>query len=366
MSPVTGRGRRVGRLIAFLVIVVVVVLMVGWFIYARPPAEVRFQYRLENVEGLSGMDPLVFALVADIHVRQTRRAELVDIQAKEKILARFIDSMNSEVRPDFIVQLGDLVDSHAEVDTGLVSTDAKLGRIALARRLTRDNTDIPWFDVIGNHEYAGDNPARYPEVVAAIRGGSTRSWYFEDIKGYRCIFLDTSRPSGRPHTEPRHMVPEEEIEWLKGVLEETTGPAFVFMHVPVSAGDGTPYDQALNQERVSEVLEANPQVVASFFAHCHHGDAWDGLRKQTDRLGNVFFHVTAPDEWMGDSSQHPWVVVSVDPAERTINVEVGSEVVRSPFRQAAFYAAERASFTAARMARRTRNKIKNAIAPRGG
>ena len=85
------------------------------------------------------------------------------------------------------------------------------------------------------------------------------------------------------------------------------------------------------------MLANDDSFVAGFFGHTHHSDEWDGLRRQVDGYGNIYFHITAPHEWMGNRSGHPWVVVSIDPSESKVSVETGTGIVRSEITEFWYY-----------------------------
>lgn len=163
------------------------------------------------------------------------------------------------------------------------------------------------------------------------------TWYFRDIKGYRFIFLNTSYPN----EGLSHRIPAQEVTWLRGVLESSDKPVFVFMHVPVSDGAGITYDVAVNQQQIIELLAKHDSFVVGFFGHSHHSDKWDGLRKQLDHAGNIYFHIPAPHEWLGDRSSHPWVIVTIKPGEDEFSIEVGTGVKRSTVTEFAYYLKER-------------------------
>ena len=334
----------------------------GWVYLSSPTRQVEYSYSVKGL-GLDGgsIEPIRFALISDIHLRETVRKEITAENETREIVERFIGRMNNHVRPDFIVQLGDLSDGlpaycdgevldfkHAWPAFCEVGDDLIIDRLRRAQAYTEDKTDIPWFDVIGNHEYASgyriDNSViegkDFSAIYRAINPGWSRlqdTWYYRDIGGYRFIFLNTAYPyPGRSH-----LVPEKQLQWLERVLQSDGKPCFVFMHVPVSDGAGIAYDVAINQEKVVELLAAANSFVLGFFGHSHHSDKWDGLRRQTDHAGNLYFHIPAPHQWLGDSSSYPWGIVDIEPGEDEITVSVGAGVRRSEVLEFAWYLRER-------------------------
>ena len=335
---------------ASLVVILVVCAGLAW-LYARSPAS-KIEYSFtEKTTGKfkDRMQPVRFALISDIHVREKSRQEITDEKQTRAILAAFMASMNDDVEPDFIVQLGDLNDGCRATCGGGMDDDLIIDRLQRAQQYTEAQTNISWFDVIGNHEYASAYEVDgslvenkdFSTIYKAINEDWSRledTWYYRDIKGYRFIFLNTAFP----YAGASHLAPEKQVEWLAQVLESSSQPSFVFMHVPVSDGSGVAYDVAINQEKISRLLAANDSFVLGFFGHSHHSDKWDGLRRQLDAAGNIYFHVPAPHQWLGDRSGHPWVIVTVEPDEDGITVEVGTGVERSELIEFVYYLQERA------------------------
>lgn len=332
-----------------LVLIFLLFAGLAWLYLNGPVSNIEYSFSEKGIGRFGdSIQPIRFALISDIHIRETSRKEITAEKQTRVILESFMASMNTEVKPDFIVQLGDLNDGCLETCADLISNQQVVDRLQRGQKYTEDETDITWFDVIGNHEYASAYNADlsvienkdFSDVYQAINANWSSledTWYFRDIKGYRFIFLNTSYPN----EGLSHRIPAQEVTWLRGVLESTDKPTFVFMHVPVSDGAGNTYDVAVNQQQVIELLAKHDSFVVGFFGHSHHSDKWDGLRKQLDHAGNTYFHIPAPHEWLGDRSSHPWVIVTVEPGEDGFSVEVGTGVKRSEVTEFVYYLKER-------------------------
>jgi hypothetical protein len=331
------------------VVILLATTGLAWLYVGGPTSNVEFSFTESGIGRFEdSIQPITFALISDVHLRELPRKEITDEEGTKAILHEFITSMNNDVRPEFIVQLGDLNDGWTANNKGLASDDLIIERLKRAENYTEGVTDITWFDVVGNHEYASGyntdsstiNDKDFSAIYTAINKDWSKledTWYYRDIKGYRFIFLNTALPyEGRPH-----MIPLAEVNWLRGLLESSSKPTFVFMHVPVSGGSGLDYDLAINQEKITHLLANDDSFVAGFFGHSHHSDEWDGLRKQLDEAGNIYFHIPAPHEWLGNRSGHPWVIVNIEPGEDGFTVEVGTGVKRSELSEFAYFLKER-------------------------
>jgi hypothetical protein len=343
-------------------LVLIFLLFAGltWLYLNGPASNVEYSFSQKGIDKFGdSIQPIRFALISDIHIRETSRKEITAEQQTRAILESFMTSMNTEVKPDFIVQLGDLNDGCLASCADPASSDLIVDRLRRAQSYTEDQTDITWFDVIGNHEYASGYNADlsvvenkdFSDIYRAINENWSSledTWYFRDIKGYRFVFLNTAYPN----EGLSHRIPMQEVDWLREVLESSDMPVFVFMHVPVSKGAGNTYDVAVNQEKIIELLAQHDSFVVGFFGHSHHSDSWDGLRKQLDHAGNTYFHIPAPHEWLGDRSSHPWVIVSIEPGKDELKVEVGTGVKRSEITEFVYYLKELLVKLPARLAAR--------------
>lgn len=264
-------------------------------------------------------------IISDTHVRDTARAEITPLSDQVERYRAFADSMNGHVRPDFVIQLGDLIDGCGDTCSTIVSEDEVVRRIEVARQVIHDRLDMPVYDVLGNHEYRDPtwNKARILRALNPEWSAASDTWYSVSHGGYEFVFLNTGYTDT---VSGDHEAPLEEVEWLAATLDRTRRPTFVFMHVPTSQGAGVAYDQFRNQERVKAILARHRRrgrLVAGFFGHCHHDDEWDRMRTQGDDYGTLYYHTTAPHQWMGDVSQVPWAVLTIGPSELTFAVGTG-------------------------------------------
>ena len=329
-------------LITVAIVFLACAFALAWPRTIGPLLAVHYTFEQKDIAALRTTDKrLVIGLISDIHFRRTPRDEITGSEQTIKILGEFMRSMNEVVKPDLIIQLGDSVDARRDDTKSPFTEDVIFDRIRSVKKWTSDKTEIPWFNVVGNHEYmrpifSGD-AGRFLSKVESAWKDESNTWYFKDVKGFRLIFLNTAI---RQTDSRAHKIPNEEMKWLSRVLSNDNLPTFVFMHVPVTGGDGSKYDTAINREKVMDLLSGYDLFVAGFFGHSHHDDAWDGLRVQFDKKGNPYYHVTAPHQWMGDADQHPWVVVTVDGGKKEMTVETGSAVSRSKSRETLIFLQE--------------------------
>jgi hypothetical protein len=189
-----------------------------------------------------------FAIVNDIHFASHEGGYVRGIQRKlvhraEPLVAEFVAAMNEDVRPLFVVNLGDAIE-----DAGDPAVDrAYLERVAglLA------GLQMPSYSLLGNHD-AHTIPA---EEAAVILGGE-RSYFAFDVSGFHFValgFAGARTPSGdRPTVVFCH----------HGLADDSMAGNFWF--------DGNPEAALIaNRADVRSLLERSGRVRAVISAHQH-------------------------------------------------------------------------------------------------
>ncbi len=202
-----------------------------------------------------------FGLVTDLHhadkpPRGTRHYR----ESREK----FAEASTAfrEARPDFVVELGDLIDAAESVEVEqqyLTTINREFSAVSDDRHYVLGNHCV---DTLTKEEFLG-------EV------GQERSYYSFDRGGFHFVILDSCfRSDGEPYgrknfewTDPN--VPPAELDWLQNDLKSTGQPVIVFAHqrLDVSNNHGVK-----NNAEVREILEANGKVLAVFQGHSHKND----------------------------------------------------------------------------------------------
>jgi 3',5'-cyclic AMP phosphodiesterase CpdA len=205
-----------------------------------------------------------FAIVNDIHLGATDSGYGHGIQRKlvgeaERLLTEFVVAMNGQVRPVFVVNLGDSIE-----DAG----DAAVDRAYLesvARVLS--SLDMPCHSLLGNHDVHSIDPAK----AIAILGGR-RTFFSFDADGFHFVALGFARADGRA------VVPDEQLDWLEDDLVSADGPSIVFSHHGLADDsmsgnfwfEGDPEGALIgNRADVRELLERTGRVKAVISAHQH-------------------------------------------------------------------------------------------------
>lgn len=170
-----------------------------------------------------------------------------------------------KARPDFVVELGDLIDAAETVE-------AEKQYLA---RINKEFSSLPGDKhyVLGNHCVSTLTKDEFLEGV-----GQRKSHYSFDSGGFHFVvldacFLSSGVPYGRNNVKWNDAnIPAEQVEWLRDDLQSTTGKTIVFVHqrLDVKTDHGVK-----NAEQVRRVLENSGKVLAVFQGHSHKNDLID-------------------------------------------------------------------------------------------
>jgi len=176
-----------------------------------------------------------------------------DLVRSFELLEAAVRQINEQVRPDFVVFTGDVVDRGNDVRS---LRRAK----SILERLT-----CPWHVVIGDHDSR--------EAWAQVFGPGRRNYTFRH-GGWRFVAVDSS--PGR--------VDAGSLAWLRRELAaETTGPTALLIHRPLVlpkgyalAADALYRTRLLldNAAEVRRLVAQHPAVRAVFAGHCHVPIQW--------------------------------------------------------------------------------------------
>lgn len=206
-------------------------------------------------------------------------------------------------KPDFIVELGDLIDAADSVDTEkqyLATVNREFSTICKDRHY-----------VLGNH--CVDTLTK-SEFLGGVEQES--SYYSFDRAGFHFVVLDSCfRSDGQPYGRKNFKwtdanVPPAELEWLKADLHSTANKVIVFAHqrLDVSTGHGVK-----NNQEIRKVLEASSKVLAVFQGHSHRND----LRE----IGGIHYCTMVAMVEGSGAANNGYSILSLDGRRGTIRVE---------------------------------------------
>jgi manganese-dependent ADP-ribose/CDP-alcohol diphosphatase len=219
-----------------------------------------------------------FAVLTDIHYADQPPAAKLEYRRSWERLSRAVESING-ARPDFAIQLGDLVDCAAD----------NLPRILPVFR----SLAARQYHVLGNHDFC------VPRAELQQQLGLESPWYDFAAGGWRFVVLDgmdlsiPGRDAGTPEQQaalgllaalsarqaPNAQdwnggIGDRQKQWLRKVLERAAAAgerALVFCHFPLLAEASTPQHLLWNREEILQILQDAPAVAAYMNGHAHDG-----------------------------------------------------------------------------------------------
>jgi alkaline phosphatase len=206
---------------------------------------------------------LRIGLLTDIHYADKEHAGNRYYRESSDKIAVAADELRKQ-KLDFLVELGDLIDSVKEPETDkkhLKIINTELQKISDKR-----------YYVLGNHCV---ETLTKDEFLREI--GQEKSFFSFDRNGYHFIVLDacfrqdgTSYGRNNAHwTDTK--IPDAELEWLKSDLKVTKLPVVVFLHQRLDVENQKPI-AVKNADQVRGLLEESGNVRLVLQGHEHSGD----------------------------------------------------------------------------------------------
>jgi len=257
-----------------------------------------------------------FAIISDIHIGPLGYSDTGVLRKltnhSEELLSKFVQRMNEEIHPQFVIQLGDVVeDDNPENDKAnfkkIIDGLSKL--------------QCPVHNVVGNHDLVSQTEDDLLELF-----GQKKLYGSSDEGSYHLIFLFSD---DRDDIVP--IISDEQREWLEADLEKTEKPTMVFIHHSLADQDltgnfwfeGKP-DRCLveNRKDIRKILEESGKVVAVVNGHLH----WN---KMDVHNGIPYFNVQSlVEDVQGDGvPSSSYTIVDVNEESITIDV-VGNDPIK--------------------------------------
>lgn len=195
-----------------------------------------------------------FVHFTDIHVQRERDGD-------KGFAAALRAAENLRPRPDFILTGGDMV-----FDVLEIGADRSRLLFELYKKVIADNTSLPVYNTLGNHdvfgwhEKSGATPATagYGKAMAMEYFNWSQTYHRFDHKGWRFFTLDNIQPGDRTSRYPyQGYIDGPQMEWLKAELAATDPkmPIIFCEHIPMVTV--TNYDdQALIQDKEWRISNA--------------------------------------------------------------------------------------------------------------
>ncbi len=214
------------------------------------------------------LEDIRFGWITDIHyanapVRGTRHYSEGISKLREAV-----ELFNKE-RLDFAIETGDFKDEteHPEEEETLKFLSDIESSFSMFNG--------PRYHVLGNHDMDSLSKEQFMNKIENTGIQHNQTYYYFDRGGVRFVVLDACfTADGRAYNHNDYSwtdanIPQNEIKWLKKVLESSKNPVCVFVHQLLDAS-GDLYVN--NSEEVRKILESSGKVFCVLQGHKHEGD----------------------------------------------------------------------------------------------
>jgi len=227
-------------------------------------------------------------VIADIH------QEPLDFTEEMRC---FVDDMNNEFLPDFVVACGDLVGGKA-YGKGLRKIASEFARC-----------NAPHYYIIGNHDLETTTRSDFKERV-----GIDYDWKSISMNFLHVIFLDSSWGPRGSSGGPSGHIPPEELEWLKQDLSKVSSrePIVLFTHFPIRVGA----NRIDNEDALMDIFECH-NLVATFSGHLH-----PGAYQKSNPNGIYHLILHRMGHWVSRNINGSYAKITVTPDKIKIKGEV--------------------------------------------
>lgn len=220
------------------------------------------------------MNRIVF--FSDLHYapeKPVNNGSIIDrklIEYAQPILEKLIDKINYEIKPDLVINLGDLIEDFNNHDQDLVNLNYIWNKF--------EQIQPAFYSCIGNHDLRSMSSRKEVETIM----GYNHSTFSFDISGMHIVILGTdvnntigTQSGGILKTQ---FISQEDLEWLQEDLDKNILPTIICIHFGVADDDmkgnwwfeSCPNDALLaNREQLKDILKQFPQILGVFSGHQH-------------------------------------------------------------------------------------------------
>jgi len=156
-------------------------------------------------------------LVTDLHVK--RRSEKNNYELEPEMndfIFKFTDKMNNHFVPDMVIENGDFIEG-----TRREGEKSEADWLKLESEFSK--LEMPFFHVIGNHEYRGLTKDQWKKL-----SNNKNTFYTFDVDRMRVIVLDGEEKA------PEFEMKNKQLVWLEEILKNTKNyKIIIFIHFPL-------------------------------------------------------------------------------------------------------------------------------------
>lgn len=208
-----------------------------------------------------------FVVINDIHVGAETLYKGVNrklSRLSKRLLREFVAKVNSEIKPDFVANLGDLV--------GDIDRESDINNMQyVVTELARLN--CPIHHIVGNHEQRNLSEDDMKRILCY-----DNLYFSTDYNDIKFIYLHTEDSKERDKENSSISISDKQLSWFENELNSTDKKVVVFSHHSFADQDVTNNfwfsgreQRCLvhNRKDVRNVIDRSAKVIACINAHLH-------------------------------------------------------------------------------------------------
>lgn len=217
---------------------------------------------------------LKIGMINDLHVKASESRKVIREKYSERI-EYFIEKMNNDFHPDFIVINGDVIEGTDSSD------EFGMFELELTKELF-DEANAKKYWVLGNHDLRAVNKEQWKESLDI----DYLDKFFE-VNGYGVMILDVNFQIGEKdsHDYVGGQFSEDQLNYIEHKLEDFDGDVIIFSHYPLFRRDKKKNELLVVNKRLGDIFDEDGDVLASFTGHTE--------RLYFEEVDNVW-HYVAP------------------------------------------------------------------------
>ncbi len=215
-------------------------------------------------------------IFSDLHYapeRPINNGSIIDrklMEYAEPLLEKLIDKINNEIKPDLVLNLGDLVEDFNDHDKDIINLNYIWDKLK----------DIKpnFYSCIGNHDLRSMSSRHEVEQIMGYEH-STFSFNIDDLHVVVLgTYVNNDLGTAYGGIFKAQYLSKEDLEWLKEDLERNNLPTIICTHFGVAEDDmkgnwwfETCPEHALlgNRKELKEIIKINKNILAVFSGHQH-------------------------------------------------------------------------------------------------
>lgn len=201
------------------------------------------------------------------------------IEFSEPLLEKLIYKIKNEIKPDLVLNLGDLVEDFNDHDKDIANLNYIWNKFK--------KIDGSFYSCIGNHDLRSMSSRKEVEKIMEYE----HSTFSFDINGMHVVILGTYVNNELGTTSggilKTQFISKEDLNWLSENLAKNNLPTIICLHFGVAEDDmkgnwwfeSCPEHALLgNRKELKEIIKNNQNVLAVFSGHQH----WTKYIKEDD------------------------------------------------------------------------------------